>query len=52
MALAMMEIGEIREIRSFHGKEEVKRRLQDLGFVKGEHVQVKGLSIVFDNNSQ
>ena len=42
MALAMMEIGEIREIRSFHGKEEVKRRLQDLGFVKGEHVQVIG----------
>lgn len=33
MALAMMEIGEIREIRSFHGKEEVKRRLQELGFV-------------------
>ena len=35
MALAMMEVG-------FHGKEEVKRHLQDLGFVKGGTVQVVG----------
>ncbi|NBK93453.1 ferrous iron transport protein A [bacterium 1XD21-13] len=42
MALAMMEVGETREIKEFHGKEEVKRHLQDLGFVKGERVQVIG----------
>ena len=42
MALAMMEVGETREIKEFHGKEEVTRHLQDLGFVKGEKVQVIG----------
>ena len=42
MALAMMEVGETRTIQEFHGKEEVKRHLQDLGFVKGEKVQVVG----------
>lgn len=42
MALAMMEVGETRQIQAFHGKEEVKRHLQDLGFVKGGTVQVVG----------
>lgn len=42
MALAMMEIGETRTIQEFRGKEEVKRHLQDLGFVKGEQVRVVG----------
>ena len=40
MALAMMEVGETRVIEAFHGKDEVKRHLQDLGFVQGERVQV------------
>ncbi len=42
MALAMMEIGETKTIQEFRGKEEVRRHLQDLGFVKGEKVQVVG----------
>ncbi|MCI8334113.1 MAG: ferrous iron transport protein A [Lachnospiraceae bacterium] len=42
MALAMMEVGETRVIEAFHGKDEVKRHLQDLGFVQGERVQVLG----------
>ena len=42
MALAMMEVGETRVIEAFHGKDEVKRHLQDLGFGQGERVQVLG----------
>lgn len=42
MALVMMEVGETRVIEAFHGKDEVKRHLQDLGFVQGERVQVLG----------
>jgi ferrous iron transport protein A len=42
MSLAMVLPGEIREISGFRGKDDMKRRLQDLGFVKGEQVQVVG----------
>ncbi|WP_123609783.1 FeoA family protein [Mobilisporobacter senegalensis] len=42
MALAMVGIGETRVISNFRGKEEMKRHLQDLGFVKGELVKVVG----------
>lgn len=42
MALSMMGLGEIRTICAFRGKEEMKRHLQDLGFLKGEQVQVVG----------
>jgi ferrous iron transport protein A len=42
MSLAMVAPGEIREVSGFRGKDEMKRRLQDLGFVKGEQVQVVG----------
>ncbi len=42
MSLAMVAPGEIREVFEFKGKDEMKRRLQDLGFVKGEKVQVIG----------
>ena len=42
MPLSMMQVGETKEIQDLHGKEEVKRRLQDLGFVKGEKVEVVG----------
>jgi len=42
MSLAMMELGEMRTVSEFHGKEEVKKHLQDLGFIKGESVKVVG----------
>ncbi len=42
MSLAMVLPGEIREISGFRGKDEMKRRLRDLGFVKGEQIQVVG----------
>lgn len=42
MALAMMGVGETRTIQEFRGREEMKRHLQDLGFLKGERVQVIG----------
>lgn len=44
MALAMMRIGEERVIQEFHGREEMKRHLQDMGFIRGERVQVIGES--------
>ncbi len=42
MALAMMKIGETRVLQDFHGREETRRHLQDMGFIKGEKVQVVG----------
>lgn len=42
MALAMVNIGEVRTILDFKGKEHIKSHLQNLGFVKGENVQVVG----------
>ncbi|MCI8416637.1 MAG: ferrous iron transport protein A [Lachnospiraceae bacterium] len=42
MALAMMRIGETRVIQEFHGREEMRRHLQDMGFMKGETIQVVG----------
>lgn len=42
MLLAMVPLGETKVISMFRGKDEMKRRLQDLGFVKGEEVQVLG----------
>lgn len=42
MSLAMMELGEMRAVSEFRGKEEMKKHLQDLGFVKGESVKVVG----------
>ncbi len=42
MPLSMMEQGDVREITDFHGQEEMKRHLQDLGFIKGEKVRVVG----------
>ncbi len=42
MALAMVEIGETRTITELHVKDDMKRHLQDLGFTKGEAVQVVG----------
>lgn len=42
MSLAMVALGETKTIRDFTGKEEMKRHLQDLGFIKGENVKVVG----------
>lgn len=42
MPLAMMGQGETRVITDFKGQEEMKRHLQDLGFIKGEKVRVVG----------
>lgn len=42
MPLAMMIQGETRTISDFRGPDDMKRHLQDLGFLKGELVQVIG----------
>ena len=42
MQLAMAVKGETRTITEFKGQEEVRRRLQDLGFIKGETICVVG----------
>lgn len=42
MPLAMVMEGETRTITDFKGQEELKRHLQDLGFIKGERVRVVG----------
>ncbi|NLZ81980.1 MAG: ferrous iron transport protein A [Clostridiales bacterium] len=40
MPLAMLQAGETKVISEFRGKEDVKRHLQDIGFIKGESVKV------------
>lgn len=40
MPLTFAVPGDIRVISSFYGSEEMKRHLQNIGFVKGEKVQV------------
>lgn len=42
MPLSMMGQGEAGKIMEFRGQEEMKRHLQDLGFIRGEHVRVVG----------
>lgn len=42
MALAMVGIGETRMIKECRCKEDMKRHLQDLGFIQGEMVKVVG----------
>lgn len=42
MSLTMVPLGEKKVISMFRGRNEMKRRLQDLGFVKGQEVQVLG----------
>ena len=42
MPLAMVMEGETRTITEFNGQEEMKRHLQDLGFIRGEKVRVVG----------
>lgn len=40
MALTFANIGDTKIIVDFLGKDEVKRHLQDMGFVKGESVKL------------
>ena len=40
MPLSLVSMGEKRIVTSFNGTEEMKRHLQDLGFIKGQEVQV------------
>ena len=42
MPLAMVMEGETRTITDFKGQEELKRHLQELGFIRGERVRVVG----------
>ena len=42
MALAMASVGEKRIIMNLHGKDEIIRHLQDLGFTPGSEVEVLG----------
>ena len=40
MPLSLVNLGEIKTIIEFHGKDDIKRHLSDIGFVKGEQVKV------------
>lgn len=40
MPLAMVSSGEIKKIQQIHGKDEVKRFLESLGFVVGSDITV------------
>ena len=42
MSLSMMSVGESGRIIEFRGKDSMKRHLQDLGFIKGEKIEVVG----------
>lgn len=42
MALAFMNVGEIKKITALKGREDVIRHLQNLGFAPGTEVQVVG----------
>ena len=42
MPLTMVSLGEKKVISMFRGKDDIKRRLKDLGFVEGQEVQVLG----------
>ncbi|MGN1032950.1 MAG: ferrous iron transport protein A [Intestinibacter sp.] len=46
MSLAMVSIGEQKIIKEIRAKEEVKRHLQNLGFITGEKIEV-----ISENNS-
>ena len=42
MSLSMMSVGESGRIIEFRGKDSMKRHLQDIGFIKGEKIEVVG----------
>lgn len=40
MPLSFVNVGDTCRIREFRGKEDLKRHLQDMGFVKGEEIKI------------
>ncbi|MDF2541491.1 MAG: Fe2+ transport system protein [Herbinix sp.] len=42
MPLTMVALGETKTISEFKGKEDIKKHLLNLGFIKGEKVEVVG----------
>ncbi|MGP1523788.1 FeoA family protein [Treponema sp.] len=42
MPLAMVNLGETRTIQSFHGSDEIRQHLLDMGLIPGEKVEVIG----------
>ena len=42
MPLALASLGVIRTIVGFVGKDEIRKHLNNLGFIKGEQVQILG----------
>lgn len=42
MPLAMVTVGEEKTIVGFRGKDDVKKHLTDLGFIKGQPIKVLG----------
>ena len=42
MPLALAMPGEIKTILEFQGKDEMRKHLNNLGFIKGERVQILG----------
>lgn len=42
MSLTMLAPGDTREITDLKGQDDMKRHLQDMGFIRGEKVRVVG----------
>lgn len=42
MSVSMLGVGECATIVGFRGNDNIKRRLHDLGFIKGEEVKIIG----------
>lgn len=42
MSLSMVLVGETRMVSEFRGKPDMKKHLQNLGFIKGQSVKVVG----------
>jgi ferrous iron transport protein A len=40
MPLSFVKLGETRRIKFFTGQDDVKRHLQDIGFIQGEEVKL------------
>ncbi|MGL4607444.1 MAG: FeoA family protein [Eubacteriaceae bacterium] len=42
MSVAMMLVGETRQIAGFKGKDKMRQHLQNLGFTKGQAIRILG----------
>ncbi|MGB4658320.1 MAG: ferrous iron transport protein A [Mobilitalea sp.] len=42
MSLSMVSVGETRTVSEFRGKPDMKKHLQNLGFIKGQSIKVVG----------